>query len=120
MLSPQHTLIAVALFVAPAAIGYAEPPETLEVTLTYDAESFNTAEGTDETLASLVKQAHAACEYRAPISNAPRSDEACEDAVLARAISSISNSSLNGAYRLATQGVSPHLTATYSSEITNE
>ncbi len=34
MLSPQHTLIAVALFVAPAAIGYAEPAETLEVTLT--------------------------------------------------------------------------------------
>ncbi len=116
----KHALLATCLLLAPAALSHADPAQTLEVTFTYDAGSLNTAEGTDRTLSSLMEQAHSACKYKAPVSSAPRSDAACERAVLDSAIASISNGSLNGAYRMATQSAHPHLTAKNDSKITNE
>lgn len=117
---PQTALAFTCLLLAPIGLAHADPANTVEVTLVYDADSLNTAEGTAETLDFLTQQAKTACTYKVPVSGASRIDDTCVDLTVERAVGSISNSALNGAYRLATQPSSLSLTADNNSSVTNE
>ena len=96
--------------VALAAPAMADPANTVSAEIQYDNNALNTHSGAVSVLESVKNQALDVCRYDAPISTAPRTDEACVGQVIAQAVTKIDHPELTAAY-IARSNSAPRLVA---------